>query len=116
MTGKNPPDGQLENPEVLPPPELGEPCRLRLYIARPTPSSGRAEANLAAALAAMPGAGSAFTVDFVDVIENPHQAVKDRIIVTPCLVVMGTTPTKTLFGDLQDFQVLRLFLERAHAR
>ncbi len=109
--GRKPPQNtELTTPET-PAPAV---CRLRLFVARPTPSSMRAEANLAAALAAMENAG-AFEVEIVDVLKDPHQAVKNRIIVTPCLLQVGVTPARTLVGDLQDAEMLRVFLERVRA-
>jgi hypothetical protein len=92
-----------------------EVCRLRLFVARPTPSSCRAEANLAAALAAF-GPDLAFEVETVDVLKSAHQAAKDGIIVTPCLLQVGAVPPLTLVGDLCDAESLRLFLEKARSR
>ncbi len=86
--------------------------RLRLFVARPTPSSTRAESNLAAALA-LSEYGAAFEVEIVDVLQNPHQAVKDRIIVTPCILVVGSHPPLTIVGDLSDTSAVLRFLEQA---
>jgi hypothetical protein len=102
-----------ETPEASSVPENVATRLLRLYVARPTPSSIRAEANLAAGLATIAEGRSTFRVEIVDAIQNPHQAIKDRVIVTPCLIVPDTNPPKTLAGDLQDARILRLFLEEA---
>lgn len=92
-------------------PSLQKCVDLRLFVARPTPSSARAEINLVKALEKLPDR-DAVKVEIVDVLQNPHQAVKDRIIVTPCLLAVGSHPQLTLIGDLQDMAVLLRFLER----
>ncbi len=113
MSGEH--SNPAQTPEDAPAEQPAAVCRLRLFVARPTPSSSRAEANLAVALAAF-GPNSGFEVETIDVLKSAHQAVKDRIIVTPCLLQVGTVPPRTLIGDLRDAASLRTFLEKAKER
>ena len=74
--------------------------RLRLYVARSTPNSARAEENLRAALHDM--VGERPELEIVDVFTNPRRAVTDGVIVTPTLIGLRSTRRLTLIGDLTD--------------
>jgi hypothetical protein len=84
-------------------------------VAGQTPSSRRAEANLAAALADLPSPPPENIIEIIDVLRDPHQAMRDRVIVTPSLILIGATPPVMLIGDLSDAKGLRTFLEAALA-
>jgi circadian clock protein KaiB len=86
--------------------------RLRLYIARSTPNSMRAEHNLLAALKALSDAGHAIELEIIDVFTHPKRAVTDRVIVTPTLIGLKDNERTVIMGDLSDGIQLKLFLER----
>lgn len=86
------------------------PLGLRLYIARSTPNSVRAEQNLRAALDEFDSHGVRLPLEIVDVFTNPKRALNDGVIVTPTL--FGLTPhgRTTMMGDLTDTAKLRVLL------
>ncbi len=85
--------------------------QLRLYIARSTPNSVRAEQNLGAVLASL-GANRAHLVpEIIDVFANGKRAVNDGVIVTPTFVVLRGDKRYTLVGDLSDVSQLKALLE-----
>jgi circadian clock protein KaiB len=85
-------------------------AQLRLYIARSTPNSMRAEQNLVAALKEMNDAGSHIAVEFIDVFTHPKRAITEGIIVTPTLVVITANGRTTMMGDLTDSGKLEMLL------
>jgi circadian clock protein KaiB len=76
--------------------------RLRLYVARSTPNSVRAEANLAAVLGSLKSEHTIPTVEIVDVFSQPKRAVIDGVIVTPTLIGFSYEKRIILMGDLSD--------------
>ena len=86
-------------------------AKLRLYIARMTPNSIRAERNLYAGLNEMGDTGAAIAVEIVDVFMQPKRAVVDGIIVTPTLVILSSAGRMTILGDLADGARLKAALE-----
>lgn len=81
--------------------------RLRLYVAGRAPNSLAARANLEAVLA---GAGTACRVEIVDVLETPDRALRDHVLVTPTLVVLGRANPVRLIGALVDREQVRAAL------
>ena len=71
---------------------------LRLYVAGRLPNSQRAMANLSAFCQRhLP---ERHHIEVVDVLASPDRALKDRILLTPTLVIVEPPPVRTLVGDL----------------
>jgi circadian clock protein KaiB len=89
-------------------------ARLRLYIARSTPNSVRAQHNLSIALVALEGSVPP-EVEVIDVFSQPKRAIIDGVVVTPTLVATTSAKRLVLMGDLADLdqlqRTLREFLE-----
>jgi circadian clock protein KaiB len=65
-----------------------------------TPRSARAIANLRRICAeALP---DAHEIVVVDVLEQPHLAERDRVLVTPTLIKEVPPPARRVLGDLSD--------------
>jgi circadian clock protein KaiB len=77
-----------------------ETWELRLYVAGQSPKSTRAYANLRR-LCEEHLAGR-YSIEVVDLIENPHLAAGDEIIAIPTLVRKLPAPLRKLVGDLRD--------------
>jgi hypothetical protein len=84
-----------------------DPPLLRLYVARGTPNSVRAEANLASAIS---HATWAYELEIVDVFKEALRAIADRVIVTPTLLVIRSGERQILVGDLGDSSELSRIL------
>lgn len=73
---------------------------LRLYVAGQTPKSLAAIANLKSICEQhMTGR---YTIDVVDLIENPQLAAGDQILAVPTLVRHLPPPLKRIIGDLSN--------------
>lgn len=77
-------------------------AKLRLYVARSTPNSVRAEHNLASALDRMPEREPSFTLEIIDVFAQPKRAITDGVVVTPTLIGSAFGRRVVLMGDLSD--------------
>jgi hypothetical protein len=86
-------------------------CVLRLYVARGTPNSVRAEQNLRSALSAMGGRGDSFGLEIVDVFTRPKLAIADGVIVTPTLFARRSGARHVILGDLSNEAKLRMFFD-----
>jgi circadian clock protein KaiB len=84
-------------------------ARLRLYVARDTPNSARAERNLMAALKDLGGGG--LVLEVVDVFTHPKRAITDGVIVTPMLIGLRTKGRLIMIGDLTDTAKLMALLQ-----
>ncbi|MHB0998100.1 MAG: circadian clock KaiB family protein [Armatimonadota bacterium] len=73
---------------------------LRLYVAGQTPKSVTAFANLKK-LAEEHLQGE-YTIEIVDLLENPQLAEGDQIIAVPTLVRRLPEPVKKIIGDLSN--------------
>jgi circadian clock protein KaiB len=73
--------------------------QLRLYLVSGAPNSIAARANLAAILAGV--SVDAYSLEIVDIAEDPHRAIADGIMVTPTLLKRGLAPL-TIVGSLSD--------------
>lgn len=78
----------------------GELWKLRLYVAGQTPKSVAAFANLRQ-LCEEHLAGR-YTIEVIDLIENPHLAQGDQILAVPTLVRKLPVPLKRVIGNLSD--------------
>ncbi len=81
---------------------------LRLYVARDTPNSARAERNLMAALKDL---GGGLGLEIVDVFTHPKRAITDGVIVTPMLIGLRAKGRLTMIGDLTDTAKLLALLQ-----
>lgn len=75
---------------------------LRLYVARSTPNSVRAEHNLSAVLDGLGQSQARPSLEIVDVFSQPKRAITDGIVVTPTLIGQGAGTRIVLMGDLAD--------------
>jgi circadian clock protein KaiB len=73
---------------------------LRLYVAGPTPKCLAALARLKA-LCEERLAGR-YTIEVVDLLENPRLAQDDAIVAIPTVVRMLPPPIRKVIGDLSD--------------
>ena len=93
------PDGELSSGgDAGPEPAV----RLRLYVARSTPNSVRAEHNLAAVLDGLEHGRARPPLEVVDVFSEPRRAMTDGVVVTPTLIGLGLGKRVVLIGDLAD--------------
>lgn len=74
---------------------------LRLYVAGQTPKSLTAIANLKR-IAEENIAVGRYTIEVVDLIENPALAAGDQILAVPTLVRRLPPPLKRIIGTLSD--------------
>lgn len=75
---------------------------LRLYVARSTPNSVRAERNLTAVLASLKHERVLRFLEVIDVFLQPRRAVTEGVIVTPTLIGLRGDKRIVLMGDLAD--------------
>jgi circadian clock protein KaiB len=90
-----------------------QPAHLRIYIARSTPNSVRAQQNLATVLEKFQGRQE-IKVETVDVFAQPKRAIVDGVVVTPTLIGTSGGKRVVLMGDLADgahlYRALQSFL------
>jgi circadian clock protein KaiB len=72
---------------------------LRLYVVRSAPNSVRAISNLRAI--GQEWFKDGYDLEIVDVLEAPHRALEDDVIVTPTLVKLSP-PRTVIVGNLSD--------------
>ena len=77
---------------------------LKLYVTGRTPRSERAIANLRRIVEAAPESEYELTV--VDVLEQPHLAEQDRVLVTPTLIRQIPPPPRRVLGDLSNMELV----------
>jgi hypothetical protein len=85
-------------------------ARLRLYVARATPNSVRAQHNLAVALGALQGV-NAPELEIIDVFSQAKRAIIDGVVVTPTLIGTAFSRRVVLMGDLADQDHLKRTLQ-----
>ena len=86
-----------------PPTDQAEPTPahlFRLYVTGGAPPSEQAIANLRE-LCADALAGDC-RIDVIDVLEQPHLAEQEHVLVTPTLVKHEPPPMRRVLGDLSD--------------
>lgn len=77
---------------------------LRLYVAGQLPNSQRALANLTTFC--QRHLHDRHRIEVVDVLAHPDRALKDRVLLTPTLVILEPLPSRTLVGDLSETAAL----------
>ena len=98
---------EATNPGAL----LEQPVYLRLYIARSTPNSVRAQHNLATVLDELGDRMKSLEVETIDVFAQPKRALVDGVVVTPTLIGIAATKRVVLMGDLADHDNLHRTLQ-----
>ena len=82
---------------------------LKLYISGSSPRAQAAIANLKR-ICEQDLAGR-YTLEIIDVLENPGAAEMDKILATPTLVKRLPPPLRRVIGDLSDKDKVLLGLE-----
>lgn len=82
---------------------------LKLYISGSSPRAQAAIANLKR-ICENDLAGR-YTLEIIDVLENPDAAEMDKILATPTLVKQLPPPLRRVIGDLSDKDKVLLGLE-----
>ena len=72
----------------------------RLYVTGGAPPSEQAVANLRRLCD--DALGGDCRIDVIDVLEQPHLAEEDHILVTPTLIKQEPPPLRRVLGDLSD--------------
>ena len=86
-------------------PDATQLLELRLYVSGSTARSTRAITNLRALCDAhLPGA---YSLEVVDIYQNPSAAREAQIIAVPTLIKLKPLPVRLLIGDLSDTATLR---------
>ena len=81
-------------------PREGKPWALRLYVAGQTPKSVAAFANLKK-ICEEHLAGQ-YSIEVIDLLENPRLAEADQIVAIPTLVRKLPEPVRKIIGDLAN--------------
>ncbi len=72
----------------------------KLYVTGQTPRSERAIANLRRIC--REALNDNYELVIIDVLEQPHLAEADRVMVTPTLIKQVPPPSRRVLGDLSD--------------
>lgn len=72
--------------------------KLRLYIVGQTPLSEKTVNDLHELLEGAPGIK--YTLEAIDIMENPEKALEDQILATPTLIQLQPLPSRRIVGDL----------------
>ena len=95
--------------------EEGESWELRLYVAGQTPKSVAAFANLRRICEEY--LAGEYTIEVVDLLENPQLAQGDQIVAIPTLVRKLPAPMRKIIGDLSNTERVLVGLDlRPHER
>jgi circadian clock protein KaiB len=81
---------------------------LRLYVANSAPNSLLAIANLA--IICDEYLHGNYTLEIIDVLDEPQRALADGILVTPSLAKLLPLPERKIVGNLSDKVVVRRML------
>lgn len=76
----------------------------KLYVAGQAPNSRRALANLKAFCGTY--LAERHSIAIVDVLVDAEQALADRILLTPTLVILSPPPVRSIVGDLSETEIL----------
>jgi circadian clock protein KaiB len=82
---------------------------LRLYVVGQSPKSQRAIENLKHACEHY--LAGRYSIEVVDLLENPQLAAEDQILAVPTLVRRLPPPIRKLVGDLSDTEKLLVGLQ-----
>lgn len=88
----------------------GERWKLRLYIAGQTPRSMTAFANLEV-ICKQHLKEKEYEIQVIDLLNHPHLAEADQIVVIPTLVRLLPVPVRKIFGDLSNTERVLLGLQ-----
>lgn len=80
---------------------------LRLYVAGYAPNSQKAIANIKAICASHYDGAK---LEIIDLLDNPHRALADGIIVTPTLLKVFPLPLRRVIGNLSETNQVLLAL------
>src|SRR3989344_3951907 len=83
--------------------------KLRLYIAGQTPKSLTAFANLNKICEE--NLKGQYSIEIIDLLENPHLAAGDQIFAIPTLVRKIPLPMRKIIGDLSDHEKILIGLD-----
>ena len=83
--------------------------RLRLYITGNTVNSQRAIANLFRIC--HEELRDQYTIEIIDVLEQPQTAEQEKILVTPTLIKQLPPPLQRILGDMSNTQKVLLGLD-----
>jgi circadian clock protein KaiB len=82
---------------------------LRLYVAGQSPKSVRAVENLRKVCEEH--LADRYTIELVDLTENPERARSDEIIAVPTLIRKLPEPIRRIIGDLSDTEKVLIGLQ-----
>jgi circadian clock protein KaiB len=99
-------------PETAPAFDPAETWQLRLYVAGETPRATAALANLKRVCEEH--LGGRYTIEVVDLLQNPRLAAGDQIVAIPTLVRRLPPPIKKIIGDLSNEERLLVGLDLRH--
>lgn len=93
---------------------MEEKILLKLFVAGKTSRSKQAMEGIEKAFDAfLKGRG---TLDIIDVLKQPQQAMEEQVLATPTLIRLLPTPVRRVIGDLSDgkkaFDLLGLLDEK----
>jgi circadian clock protein KaiB len=94
---------------VTPSPDPDETYHLRLYVAGQSPKSVRAVENLRRVCEEY--LAGRYSIELVDLLENPQLARGDEIIAVPTLIRKLPEPIRRIIGDLSDTEKLLVGLQ-----
>ena len=75
---------------------------IRLYVIGQTPKAKKAIADLRAVLDDEIKTQGDYSLEVVDVLENPELAANDKILATPTAIKLLPPPVAKVIGDLSD--------------
>ncbi len=74
--------------------------KLYLYLSSETPPSVAAACNLRVLLDKK--LKGQYSLEVINILDNPQRAVEDNILATPTLVKVSPPPERRVIGDLSD--------------
>ena len=92
----------------------GEQWDLCLYVTDQSPKCLRAIENLRRACEEH--LAGRYTIEIVDLLENPRRAADDQILAAPTVVRRLPAPIRKLVGDLSDSDLLLVGLQLRQSR
>jgi len=98
-----------DTPVPIPSPDPDGAYHLRLYVAGQSPKSVRAVENLRKVCEEY--LAGRYTIELVDLLENPQLARGDEIIAVPTLVRKLPEPIRRIIGDLSDTEKVLVGLQ-----
>lgn len=85
--------------------------KLKIYVVGQTKSSVKATEHLRALLE--DEFKDEYTLEVIDVLENPRLAEDDKVLATPTVVKLLPSPIRKVIGDLSDREKVLLGLDLA---